>query len=152
MGMYQELHFGWYFIANERVIEDTEMVRVCSNDIGHGIAEGGYCPDCGSEVVDRPKLKSTSLDIYDFEEMGDQFIFPEFYVNNTEGMILGISNYGAGCMRLEDSEIINFNDIEYTKQKLYQEFMQKHESDIEFLKEHLYDNLQVNFGMFFYYM
>jgi hypothetical protein len=151
MGMYEETHFGVYFIADERVIESTEDIRVCSKDKSHVITEFGYCPECGNKVEKREKLKSEKINLVDFEEMVDRFILPECDTNNVAGKVLGISNLNAGRIDVE-YEIVDFENIEEMVKEMFNEFMEYHKDDIKYLAEHVFNNVEIRFGVFKYYM
>ena len=149
MGMYQNLHFGYYVIGEERTIEATETVDVCERDESHELADGGFCPVCGGTVISVEKPYTTTVSLWDYEELVDQFNFPEYV--SPDGKSVGISNYGAGRINLEEGDFVDFDDLKEIQEKLYQEFIERHEKDIALLKEHVFDNVEVKFGMFYYY-
>ena len=147
-----EFHVGYYITGKERKKLTKTMERACINDSTHDFdCTSNFCGVCGGKIELMPVVEERTLwygDIPD-EDITDHFLFPE-YNSAPEGEIIGVSNY-TDCGKVDtDGDEYLIVDSEIDKKQLYEDFMKRHEHDIELLKEHVYDDVEIKFGILTY--
>jgi len=162
MGSYVNSHFGYYILCTEKEIEYEENVVQCERNENHKVDNAqNYCSTCGGMVVTVPVMKTTVQSIWNvddvddgeevWDKLTDQFIFPE-YCPHIKGKKIAVSNFGAGDIEITEEDIVDLSDLELRKPKLLAQFMSRHEVDIELLRKYVYEDVEIKFGMFNYYL
>jgi hypothetical protein len=159
MGMYGYTYLGYYIIGKEREVGSTAPKKVCVNDHDHRLASGSFCPECGGMVVtiDVPITVTPSFEdipeseLGEDEDMYDQLMRPGYA--SPDGYAVLISNYDVNAIEFDDNDDNGITDItDALREEQYKAFMEKHERHIELLRKYVYDDVEVKYGIFRYYM
>ena len=130
MGMSRSVYIGAYLELTLKRVETRTMRRVCPNHGNIGKV-GGFCPQCGEQIIDGVHVAVEFPSIWDI--LGDEFE-DSFMWSRGGGIPILISNYDDGT-RVEIDDYNPYVDIK-TLDSAVDYFKEKFATEIAHVKKH----------------